>query len=193
MDWLCGCSFKISPGSFYQVNPIQAQKLYEKAIELADLTGKETVVDAYCGTGTIGMIAAKKAGKVFGVESNPDAVRDAVGNAKANDVKNIRFYREDAGHFLQSCAADNMPVDVVLMDPPRAGSSEEFLDAVAKIGPKRVVYVSCNPTTLERDCTYLEKQGYRAKEVWPVDMFPWSGAVEAVCLLEKNKKARIHG
>ena len=139
-----------------------------------------------------GMIAAKKAGKVFGVESNPDAVRDAVGNAKANDVKNIRFYREDAGHFLQSCAADNMPVDVVLMDPPRAGSSEEFLDAVAKIGPKRVVYVSCNPTTLERDCTYLEKQGYRAKEVWPVDMFPWSGAVEAVCLLEKNKKARIH-
>ena len=139
------------------------------------------------------MIAAKKAGKVFGVESNPDAVRDAVGNAKANDVKNIRFYREDAGHFLQSCAADNMPVDVVLMDPPRAGSSEEFLDAVAKIGPKRVVYVSCNPTTLERDCSYLEKQGYRAKEVWPVDMFPWSGAVEAVCLLEKNKKARIHG
>ena len=188
VDRLCGCSFKISPGSFYQVNPIQAQKLYEKAIELADLTGKETVVDAYCGTGTIGMIAAKKAGKVFGVESNPDAVRDAVGNAKANDVKNIRFYREDAGHFLQSCAADNMPVDVVLMDPPRAGSSEEFLDAVAKIGPKRVVYVSCNPTTLERDCTYLEKQGYRAKEVWPVDMFPWSGAVEAVCLLEKTKK-----
>lgn len=192
VDRLCGCSFKISPGSFYQVNPIQAQKLYEKAIELADLTGKETVVDAYCGTGTIGMIAAKKAGKVFGVESNPDAVRDAVGNAKANDVKNIRFYREDAGHFLQSCVADNMPVDVVLMDPPRAGSSEEFLDAVAKIGPKRVVYVSCNPTTLERDCTYLEKQGYRAKEVWPVDMFPWSGAVEAVCLLEKSKKARIH-
>ena len=189
MDRLCGCSFKISPGSFYQVNPIQAQKLYEKAIELADLTGKETVVDAYCGTGTIGMIAAKKAGKVFGVESNPDAVRDAVGNAKANDVKNIRFYREDAGHFLQSCAADNMPVDVVLMDPPRAGSSEEFLDAVAKIGPKRVVYVSCNPTTLERDCTYLEKQGYRAKEVWPVDMFPWSGAVETVCQLILRKPA----
>ena len=189
VDRLCGCSFKISPGSFYQVNPIQAQKLYEKAIELADLTGKETVVDAYCGTGTIGMIAAKKAGKVFGVESNPDAVRDAVGNAKANDVKNIRFYREDAGHFLQSCAADNMPVDVVLMDPPRAGSSEEFLDAVAKIGPKRVVYVSCNPTTLERDCTYLEKQGYRAKEVWPVDMFPWSGAVETVCQLILRKPA----
>jgi len=187
VDRLCGCSFKISPGSFYQVNPIQAQKLYEKAIELADLTGKETVVDAYCGTGTIGMIAAKKAGKVFGVESNPDAVRDAVGNAKANDVKNIRFYREDAGHFLQSCAADNMPVDVVLMDPPRAGSSEEFLDAVAKIGPKRVVYVSCNPTTLERDCSYLEKQGYRAKEVWPVDMFPWSGAVETVVLLSHKK------
>ncbi len=186
VDRLCGCSFKISPGSFYQVNPIQAQKLYEKAIELADLTGKETVVDAYCGTGTIGMIAAKKAGKVFGVESNPDAVRDAVGNAKANDVKTSGF-TEGCRAFLQSCAADNMPVDVVLMDPAARGSSEEFLDAVAKIGPKRVVYVSCNPTTLERDCTYLEKQGYRAKKYGRWTCSPWSGAVEAVCLLEKKK------
>ncbi|MDO4291793.1 MAG: 23S rRNA (uracil(1939)-C(5))-methyltransferase RlmD [Eubacteriales bacterium] len=191
VDRLCGCSFKISPGSFYQVNPPQAQKLYEKAIELAGLTGRETVVDAYCGTGTIGIIAAGQAKQVLGAESNPEAVRDAVGNARANDVKNIRFYREDAGRFLQGCAADGMAVDVLLMDPPRAGSSEAFLEAAACIGPKRIVYVSCNPVTLERDVAFLEKKGYRAREVWPVDMFPWSGAVEAVCVLDrKQEKSR---
>lgn len=191
VDELCGCKFKISPASFYQVNPIQAAKLYEKAIGLAGLTGKETVVDAYCGTGTIGLIAAGKAGKVIGVESNPDAVRDAVSNAKANGVKNIRFYRDDAGHFLKSCAADRVPVDVVLMDPPRAGSSEEFLTAVSELAPDRIVYVSCNPVTLERDVSFLEKKGYRAKEVWPVDMFPWTGNIETVALLQKsNRKSR---
>lgn len=120
------------------------------------------------------------------MESNPDAVRDAVGNAKANDVKNIRFYREDAGHFLQSCAADNMPVDVVLMDPPRAGSSEEFLDAVAKsVQSASYMY----PAIRRRWSATVPiwKTGLPCKEVWPVDMFPWSGAVEAVCLLEKTK------
>lgn len=186
MDELCSCKFKISPASFYQVNPVQAAKLYEKAVELAKLTGKETVVDAYCGTGTIGLIAAKKAGRVMGVESNPDAVRDAVSNAKANGVKNIRFYRDDAGHFLESCAADQVKVDVVMMDPPRAGSSEEFLTAAARIAPGKIVYVSCNPVTLERDVSFLEKKGFRAKEVWPVDMFPWTGSIEAVCLLTRK-------
>ena len=180
VDELCGFKFKISPASFYQVNPVQAAKLYEKAIELAGLTGTETVVDAYCGTGTIGIIASKAAGKVIGVESNPEAVRDAVSNAMANNVKNIRFYRDDAGHFLQSCAADGVPVDVVLMDPPRAGSSEEFLNALAQLAPKKVIYVSCNPVTMERDVSVLEKKGYRAEEVWGVDMFPWTGSVEAV-------------
>lgn len=183
VDELCGFKFKISPSSFYQVNPEQAAKLYEKAIGLADLTGRETVVDAYCGTGAIGIIASKRAGKVIGVESNADAVRDAVSNAKANDVKNIRFYKDDAGHFLQSCAADGISVDVVLMDPPRAGSSEEFLDALAWLAPKRVVYVSCNPETMERDVSILEKKGYRAEETWGVDMFPWTGHVETVVLL----------
>lgn len=186
VDELCGMKFKISPASFYQVNPVQAGKLYDKAIELAALTGKETVVDAYCGTGTIGLIASKKAGNVIGVENNGDAVKDAIGNAKANDVKNIRFYRDDAGHFLTSCAADEVPVDVLIMDPPRAGSSEEFLNAVAKISPKKVVYVSCNPETLERDVTYLEKLGYQAREVWPVDMFPWTGSCETVASLSKR-------
>lgn len=189
-DELCGCRFKISPASFYQVNPVQAAKLYEKAVELAGLTGKETVVDAYCGTGTIGLIAAGKAGRVIGVENNQDAVRDAVSNAKANGVKNIHFYRDDAGHFLKSCAADRTEVDVILMDPPRAGSSEAFLEAAAEIAPDKIVYVSCNPVTLERDVSFLEKKGYRAKEVWPVDMFPWTGSIEAVCLLERKKKER---
>lgn len=188
VDELCGCRFKISPASFYQVNPAQAAKLYEKAIELAGLTGKETVVDAYCGTGTIGMIAAKSAGKVIGVESNPEAVRDAISNAKANGMKNIRFYRDDAGHFLQSCAADGVSVDVLLMDPPRSGSSEEFLQAAAEIAPEKIVYVSCNPVTLERDVSFLEKKGYRAKKVWAVDMFPWTGHVECVVLMSKVQK-----
>lgn len=185
VDELCGCRFKISPASFYQVNPIQAEKLYEKAIELAGLTGNETVLDAYCGTGTIGLIAAKKAGKVIGVESNPEAVKDAVSNAKANGIKNIRFYRDDAGHFLRSCAEDGVKVDVVMMDPPRAGSSEEFLEAAVWIAPEKIVYVSCNPETMERDVSFLEKLGYRAKEVYPVDMFPWTGSIETVCLLSK--------
>ena len=145
------------------------------------------MVDAYCGTGTIGIIAAKKAGKVIGVELNRDAVRDAIGNAKANDVNNIRFYQDDAGHFLQSCAADGIKVDVVLMDPPRLGSSEEFLAATVQIAPKKIVYVSCNPETMERDVCFLEKNGYRAQEVTPVDMFPWTGAVETVVLLGNQK------
>ena len=183
VDELCGCRFKISPSSFYQVNPVQAGKLYEKALELAGLTGKETVVDAYCGTGTIGILAAGRAGFVYGVESNAEAVRDAVGNAKANGVRNIRFYRDDAGHFLESCAADGIKVDVVLMDPPRAGCSGAFLEAVASIAPRKIVYVSCDPETLARDVSVLEQKGYRAKEVWPVDMFPWTGGIEAVVQL----------
>ena len=201
VDELCGCRFKISPASFYQVNPVQAGRLYEKAISLAGLTGRETVVDAYCGTGTIGIIAAKKAGKVIGVESNPEAVKDCIANAKANGVKNIRFYRDDAGRFLKGMAADASRVDVVLMDPPRAGSSREFLEALGELKPEKIVYVSCNPETLERDVTQLEKYGYQGKSVWPVDMFPWSAGVEAVCLLRRinsdiyvrNKTGRMLG
>lgn len=187
-DELCGCRFRISPSSFYQVNPIQTEKLYNKAVELAELTGKETVIDAYCGTGTIGLIAAKKAGHVIGVESNQAAVRDAVTNAKLNNVKNIRFFRKDAGVFLQKMAAQKEKADVVIMDPPRAGSSETFIRSVAQMGPEKVVYVSCNPVTLERDLNVFEKCGYRAKEAWPVDMFPWTAAIETVCLLELKQK-----
>ena len=195
VDRLCGCSFKISPGSFYQVNPIQAQKLSEKAIELADLTGKETVVDAYCGTGTIGMIASDKAGKVIGVELNADAVRDARNNAKANQIRNIQFYQNDAGKFLVEMAAQGAKVDVVLMDPPRSGSTEEFMSSVVRIGPERIVYVSCNPETLVRDLKYFKKKGYRVAKGVGVDMFPFTEHVETVVLLSKgeidSKKVRV--
>ena len=184
-DTLCGCTFRISPKSFYQVNPVQTEHLYGKAIEYARLTGKETVVDAYCGIGTIGLIAADKAKKVISVELNKDAVRDAITNAKRNQIKNVQFYNADAGKFMVEMSEDGANVDVVFMDPPRAGSDEAFLSSVVKLSPKRVVYVSCNPETLARDLKYLTKHGYKAKECTPVDMFPFTKHCEAVVYLEK--------
>ncbi len=187
-DVLCGKTFRISPKSFYQVNPMQTEKLYGKALEYAALSGKETVVDAYCGTGTIGLIASDKAGKVIGVELNKDAVKDARINAKYNGVKNIQFYQNDAGKFLVDMASAGAKVDVVLMDPPRAGSDEAFLSSVVQIAPKRIVYISCNPETLVRDLGYLKKKGYQVKKAVPVDMFPYTDLkhVEMVCLIEKK-------
>ena len=191
-DILCGKTYRISPGSFYQVNPVQTEVLYRKAIELAGLTGRERVLDAYCGIGTIGMTAADQAGEVIGVELNRAAVRDAISNAKANGVKNIRFFAGDAGDFLDDLAARGETVDVVFLDPPRAGSTEKFLNAVARMGVERVVYVSCNPETLARDLKYLKKKGYQAEGVWMVDMFPWTESCETVVLLSKlNAKQHI--
>ena len=183
MDTLCGCSFRISSRAFYQVNPVQTEKLYTKALELAGLTGKETVVDAYCGIGTIGIIASKKAGNVIGVELNQDAVRDAINNAKMNQISNIRFFCNDAGRFLVNMAEAGEKADVVIMDPPRSGSTEEFMDSIAKMGAKKVVYVSCNTETLARDLAYMKKLGYKAKEAVGFDMFPATEHVETVCLL----------
>ena len=184
-DVLCGKTFRISPKSFYQVNPAQTEKLYGKALEYAALKGTETVVDAYCGTGTIGMIASDKAGRVIGVELNGDAVKDARINAKNNGIKNIQFYQNDAGKFLVEMAEQQAKVDVVLMDPPRSGSSEEFLNSILRIKPQKVVYVSCNPETLVRDLKYLTKQGYRVKKAVGVDMFPFTESLEAVVLLNR--------
>ncbi len=186
-DELCGKRFRISPRSFYQVNPVQTEILYGKALEYAGLTGKETVVDAYCGTGTIGMIASDKAAKVIGVELNADAVRDARNNAKANQIRNIQFYQNDAGKFLVEMAGQGAKVDVVLMDPPRSGSTEEFMNSVAQIGPERIVYVSCNPETLVRDLKYFKKKGYRVAKGVGVDMFPFTEHVETVVLLSHKK------
>ncbi len=186
-DELCGKRFRISPRSFYQVNPVQTEILYGKALEYAGLTGKETVVDAYCGTGTIGMIASDKAAKVIGVELNADAVRDARNNAKANQIRNIQFYQNDAGKFLVEMTGQGAKVDVVLMDPPRSGSTEEFMNSVAQIGPERIVYVSCNPETLVRDLKYFKKKGYRVAKGVGVDMFPFTEHVETVVLLSHKK------
>lgn len=186
-DALCGCTFRISPRSFYQVNPVQTEVLYGKAMEFAGLTGKERVVDAYSGIGTIGIVAASKAKEVICVELNRDAVRDAVINARMNGVKNISFYQKDAGEFLVEMADQGEHVDVVFMDPPRSGSDQKFLESVVKMGPKKVVYVSCSPVSLERDVEYLVKKGYEVRGVQGVDMFPMTGHVETVVLLTRVK------
>lgn len=185
-DTLCGKTFRISPQSFYQVNPIQTTKLYTKAMEFAGLTGKERVLDAYCGTGTIGIIASDKAKEVIGVELNHAAVRDARRNAKANGVQNICFYEKDAGQFMIQLAEQKVVVDVVIMDPPRAGSDEAFLSALCRLKPEKVVYISCNPETLARDLRYLTRQNYEVVRGVGVDMFPWTGHVETVVLLSQQ-------
>lgn len=179
-DELCGKTFRISPKSFYQVNPVQTEKLYAKAMEYAGLTGGETVLDAYCGTGTIGMIASDRAAQVVGVELNRDAVKDAVSNAKRNRISNIRFYQNDAGKFLVEMAEQKAKPDVLFMDPPRSGSDETFLSSVAAIKPKKIVYISCNPETLVRDLHFLTKRGYKVKRCAGVDMFPFTDCIESV-------------
>jgi len=190
-DTLCGKTFRISSKSFYQVNPRQTEKLYGMALEYAHLTGKEVVLDAYCGTGTIGIIASDRAGEVIGVELNRAAVKDAKINARCNAVKNITFYEQDAGKFMVQLAEQNAHVDVVLMDPPRAGSDEAFLSSVIKLKPKRIVYVSCNPETLARDLQYLTKKGYRMEKGVGVDMFPWTTSIEAVICLKLSGQGQV--
>ena len=185
-DTLCGCTFRLSPASFYQVNPVQTEKLYQKAIKMAKLQGEEKVIDAYCGIGTIGLIAAKEAGKVIGVELNKDAVKDARINAKENKITNAAFYQGDAGRFMVEMAAKGEKADVVFMDPPRAGSDERFLSSVVKLSPKKVIYISCNPETLARDLKYLTKHHYKVEKIQPVDMFPFCDHCETVCELVRK-------
>ena len=187
-DELCGCTFRISPTSFYQVNPQQTEKLYRKAISCAKLTGKETVIDAYCGTGTIGLIASSRAKHVIGVELNRDAIKDAISNAKRNHIHNVTFYNEDAGQFMVEMAEKGEHADVVIMDPPRTGSDEAFLSSVVRLAPDKVVYVSCGPETLARDLKYLTKHGYRMKECTPFDLFPFTKHVETVVLLSQLRQ-----
>jgi 23S rRNA (uracil1939-C5)-methyltransferase len=186
-DELCGCMFRISPKSFYQINPIQTEILYKTAVDFAGLTGKEYVIDAYCGIGTIGIVAAKQAKKVLGIELNGDAVRDARMNAKENQITNIEFRKGDAGEVMVAMAEANVKADVVFMDPPRAGSDVKFMSSVVKLNPKRVVYVSCNPETLERDLKYFVKNGYEVKKIQPVEMFPYTEHIECVTLLVKAR------
>ena len=186
-DEICSMRFRISAQSFYQVNPVQAEKLYEKAMELAHLTGKERVIDAYCGTGTIGLIASGSASELIGVELNAEAVKDAVKNARKNHVENVRFITGDAGEFMRAMAKDKEHADVLFMDPPRSGASEEFLRSAALLSPSRIIYISCGPESLARDLAVLQKLGYRAKGAWPYDLFGFTKHVECVVLmLRKN-------
>lgn len=185
-DVLCGCRFRISPKSFYQINPVQTEILYGKAIEFASLTGKERVIDAYCGIGTIGIVAAENAGEVIGVELNRDAVKDARVNAKINNTENIKFFCEDAGKFMVSMKNAGEKCDVLFMDPPRAGSSREFLSCAVTLNPEKIVYISCNPETQQRDLQYLTRNGYKVKKIQPVDMFPFTSHVETVVLLSQH-------
>lgn len=189
-DRLCDCIFRISPDSFYQINPVQTEKLYQKAIRYASLKGQETVIDAYCGIGTIGIVAAKQMynnGRVIGVELNANAVKDAKINAKENKINNVEFYAGDASVFMTTMAAKQEKVDVVFMDPPRSGSTQEFMDTIVTLAPKRVVYVSCNPETQARDLKYITKKGYKVEKIQPVDMFPVTNHVETVVLLSRTK------
>ncbi len=187
-DILCGKKFRISPKSFYQVNPVQTEIMYKKAIEYAELTGNERVLDAYCGIGTIGIIAADKAKEVIGVELNKDAIKDAIVNAKTNKTNNIKLFNDDAGQFMINLASKKEIIDAVFMDPPRAGSDEAFLKSLVSLAPKKVVYISCNPDTLARDLDYLTKNGYQVKIIQPIDMFAFTEHVETVVLMSRVEK-----
>ena len=185
-DNLCGCSFRISPQSFYQVNPVQTEILYKTAIEYAGLGRKETVIDAYCGIGTIGLVAAGKAKNVIGVELNPDAVHDAKINARENKITNTRFYQGDAGGFMEKMAEEGERADVVFMDPPRTGSDKKFMSSVIKLAPSRIVYISCGPESLARDLEYFTGHGYTVRKIQPVDMFSFTDHCENVVLLRRK-------
>lgn len=192
-DTLCGMEFKISPKSFYQVNPDQTEVLYSKAIEFADLTGDEVALDCYCGVGTIGIIASPHVKQVVGVELNKDAVRDAKINAKMNNIKNINFHCMDASEFMVDLAEAGEKVDLVFMDPPRSGSTQVFIDSLFKLSPKKVVYISCSPDSLAIDLAMLKKGGYKVDKAVPVDMFPFTRSVETVVLLTRTKGTMSEG
>lgn len=185
-DSLGALSFNISAQSFFQINSEQAEKLYNKALEYAALSGTETVVDVYCGTGTISLYLAKHAGKVYGIEIVAPAIEDAKKNAQDNNCHNAEFILGDAAEKLPQLLAEGVKPDVVVVDPPRAGCEQKVLKAIADVEPQRIVYVSCNPASLARDLAYLSERGYRAMTAQPVDMFPMTSHVETVVSLSKG-------
>lgn len=187
-DRLEDIRFQISAKSFYQVNPVQAEILYRYTLDFAQLSGQETVIDAYCGIGTISLFLARSAKHVYGVEIVPEAIDDAKHNAEVNQIHHVDFRVADAQIFMQQLAAEKQSVDVVVCDPPRKGCSQAFLDAVVDLAPQRFVYVSCNVATQARDIAYLKPFGYQVKKVQPVDMFPMTNGVESVALLMKEEK-----
>lgn len=185
-DTLCGLTFRLSVPSFYQVNPAQTEVLYGKALEFAGLTGAETVLDLYCGIGTISLVMARKAGMVWGAEVVPQAVDDAIANARRNHIENARFLCADAGEAARYLEGEGVRPDVVCVDPPRKGLAEDVVDTIADMGPERVVYVSCDPGTLGRDVKRFAGRGYTLKKAVAVDMFPRTAHVETVVLLSRE-------
>lgn len=185
-DTIGDIKFAISAKSFYQVNPPQTKVLYDKALEYAQIGADDTVVDAYCGIGTISLFLAQQAKKVYGVEVVPEAISDAKMNAKLNGITNAEFVVGEAEKVMPWWKAQGLRPDVIVVDPPRKGCEVDFLQAMIEMEPKRIVYVSCNPSTLARDLRILEDGGYETKEVQPVDMFPQTNHVECVTVLEKK-------
>lgn len=188
-DMLCETRFRISPHSFYQINAVQTEKLYSHAIKAAKLSKEDRVLDAYCGIGTIGLIASKYVKEVIAVEQNQAAVADAKINAKLNQTKNIRFFEQDATAFIMRLAKEKVSIDVVFMDPPRSGSTREFLASLKRLAPKRIVYISCDMETLGRDLDMflqMDKR-YKVLEIQPSDCFCYTKHVETVCLMSRVK------
>lgn len=185
-DYIGDFRFNISPLSFFQVNPIQTEVLYGKALEYANLTGNEEVFDAYCGTGTITLFLSQKAKKVYGVEIIPQAIDNAWINAKENKVENVEFFVGESEVVIPDLINKGVKADVVVVDPPRKGCDKKLLDAITNIDAKKIVYVSCDPSTLGRDLKVLEENGYKTLEVQPVDMFPNTAHIENVALLIKK-------
>jgi len=186
---LCSFDFDISPLSFFQVNPVQTERLYDVALGFADIKEGERVLDLYCGIGTISLCAARRAAHVTGVEIVEDAIENARINARSNGVSNASFIAGDAPQVIGSLTEKNEKCDVVILDPPRAGSDEKTLSCVASMRPRRIVYVSCNPATLARDVKFLLPFGYAPERIQPIDMFPFTEHVETVCLLTHNRNA----
>lgn len=185
-DRLCGLDFRISANSFYQINKRQTEVLYKTAIEAACLNKDEVLLDAYCGTGTIGLVASKYVKKVIGVELNKSAIKDAINNMKLNKITNEEFICDDAGRYMTKLAKESYHIDTVIMDPPRSGSDTKFMSNLIKLRPSKVVYVSCNPETLRDNLDYL-KTYYKIVSIEPVDMFPFADHIECVVRLEKMK------
>lgn len=184
-DKLCGVTFKVSAKTFFQINPVQAAALYEKVIEYANFSGGETVIDAYCGVGTIGLILSASAGRIIGVESNRQAVYYAIENMKDNKIKNAQFIAEDATEFLEKYEKTNNPIDAVIMDPPRSGSTERFLKTLLRLKPQKIIYVSCEAQTLARDVKVL-RAGYRIEKMAIVDLFVGTYHIETVALMSRK-------
>lgn len=184
-DYLCDLKFRITSKSFYQVNPVQAENLYNQVLNYSKLTGKEVVIDAYSGIGTIGLYLSNNAKKVISVENNKQAHMSAIANAKINNINNAIFYNDDATKFINLIADNKELIDIIIMDPPRTGSTEQFINACYRLNPKKIVYVSCGPDTLARDLKMFYSYGYKIKDASCFDMFCYTNHIETIVLLTK--------